>query len=240
MIAAPSLSFLKLGSAGAVATTLVHIDDDFAWGETLRKSVSALPSAVSMRVVEACTRAHGLRLCLELCPSIIVMELWLQGEDGFELLEQLVALPGKPRVLALTRRCDPVAMHRARAGRLAGWVWKTAAAGHQLGAAFVALRAGETYFPPEVCAEMARLRAAQDAFFKIISPTERKLLPLLGRGWTDEAVARRLVREPCTIKRHRLTIQKKFGLRREELPLWAMQVGFVPPLLLAPPRPIVD
>ena len=121
MIAPPSLAFLKVGSVGVVATTLVHIDDDFAWDETLRKSVSALPSAVSMRVVEACTRAHGLRLCRELSPSIIVMELWLQGEDGFELLEQLAALPCKPRVLALTRRCDPVAMHRAREGRLAGW-----------------------------------------------------------------------------------------------------------------------
>ncbi len=66
-------------------------------------------------------RAHGLRLCRELSPSIIVMELWLQGEDAFDLIEQLAALPGKPRVLAPTRRCDPVAMHRAREGRLAGW-----------------------------------------------------------------------------------------------------------------------
>ncbi len=165
----------------------------------------------------------------------MVLELWLQNDDGFDVIEQLAALPEKPRVLALTRRCDPVAMHRAREGRLAGLVWKTPAAPEQLGAALAALRTGGTYFRPEVRAEMARVRAASDAFFKIISPKEQELLPLLGRGRTDEEVSRRLGREPCTVKRHRLTIQEKLGLRREELPLWAMLMGFVPLMLPAPP-----
>ena len=224
-----------LVSASSTDITLVHLDEDFSWGEILRRSAASRWPGGRVRVVTARTRTDGLRRCRELRPVMVVMDLWLQAEDGFDVLEELAALPTNPRVLALTRRCDPVAMHRATEGRLAGFVWKISSAAEQLGMALAALEAGENYFPAEVRAAITGVRAAPDAYFKILSPTLQGLMPLLGRGYADQEVSRRLGREPCTIKHQRLEVQGKLGLRREELPLWAMIAGFVPPLLPSPP-----
>ncbi len=169
---------------------------------------------------------QALESCRRFTPTVVVLELLLHGDDGFDFLRELAALPVGPHVLALTARSDDLTLHRAQSGWLHGLIWKTPAAAAQLREALPILGDGGRYFPPEVRKRMAAFSAAPDAFFKILSPAEQDLLPWFGRGLTDEEVADRVGRKAGTIKSHRHEIMEKLGLSRAvALVFWTMDKG---------------
>ena len=189
------------------------------------------------RVHAAATVALALALCREVRPTLVATELRLHDGDGFAFLRALTQeLAGCPRLLALTGRSDEVALHRAQEGRLSGLIWKTPAAAAQLRAALPVVLAGGVCFPPEVRDLMREVRAAPEVWFKILSPTEQELLPLLGQGMTNGEIALRSGRNPETVKWHRKAIMRKLGIHRApDLAGWCMAKGFVPGSQSAPP-----
>ena len=206
---------------------IVHLDADPAWRETFRQAAcEAMPET---RVHAAPTAARALALCREVRPTLVATELRLHDGDGFDFIRSLTELPGCPRLFALTDRCDEVALHRAQGdGLLAGLIWKTPAAPAQLRAALPLLCAGGVCFPPEVRDLMRNQRTSPLAYFKILSPTQQELLPLMGKGMTDGEIALHSGRNPETVRWHRSEIMKKLEIRRTpKLVSWTMGKGFV-------------
>lgn len=213
---------MQAPNRAAAATMFVHhLDDDPAWRETLARVVAGSP---------------GFECDGNIGAAIVVLELWHRDEDGFAIAAALKRRWRPPRVLALTSRCDEVALHRATDGLLDGLIWKTPAAGTQLRDALCALAAGKSYFAPEVLAEHRRLCSSPDAYFKRLSRGEQELMPYFGRFAGDAEIARLTGRSRETIRWHRGEIMRRLDLPDSTaLARWAMVAGFVPPFLPAPP-----
>ena len=212
----------RLPSPRPVEPSVVcHLEDDPAWRVQLADTVDSLDSFTLGDLPSA---------------VIVVLELWYRGESGFEIAARLRKGPGRVRVLALTSRCDAVAMHHAQDGLLDGFVWKIPAAGHQITEALLALEQDRTYFPKEVTDERRRLEALPDAYFKLLSPTEVELLPYFARFMKDPEIATKVGSSERTIRWHRKKIEHLIGATSfGDLCNWALCIGFAPLNLPAPP-----
>ena len=213
---------------------IVHLDGDPVWREVFGLALSVAMPRAHVYVARSTTQA--LELCRRFVPTVVVVELLIHGDDGFDFLRALAAWAQGPRVLAFTARHDDLILHRAQSGWLDGLIWKTTAAAAHLRIALPILGDGGRFFPSEVRERMAAFSAAPDAFFKIISPAEQELLPWFGRGLSDAEVAVLVGRKAGTIKWHRHEIMKKLGFSRAiELAFWAMEKGFCVSKLPLPP-----
>lgn len=205
--------------------TVLHIEDDHLWAEVTNHLLNEWPEVCHVGI--APNGREGVALCRERQPAIVLLDLGLPDIDGLAVLDQLNALPRPPRILLLTVRRDDALLYRLGSGGVAGLVWKQAHFDDHLRPALAAVAAGGCYFPPEVCEAVRRFRCSPDAFFKILSPCELRLVSRLALGLNDDDIAAETGRSCGTIRNHWCNIAGKLGLSgRHELKLWAATKGF--------------
>jgi DNA-binding NarL/FixJ family response regulator len=138
--------------------------------------------------------------------------------------------PGGMQSLALvvlTDRQDPVTLHAAQEQRAGALIWKTPGFETHLRAALLAVLQGKKYFPHEVAAAMARMRTAPDAFTKILSDAEQRVIELFATGATTKEMARQLDCAPTTVRRHLQNVRLKIDARsRRQIDEWARKTGY--------------
>jgi DNA-binding NarL/FixJ family response regulator len=140
--------------------------------------------------------------------DVILLDLYLPGADGVRVLSQLrTRLCEAPvKVLMLTTVGRPADIQRALAAGADGFVLKDASGG-ELAAAVRGVHAGVTTLStsaadllwpspgdPAPVDEGARLDT--------LTPREREVLALLGRGMTNQDIARELALAERTVKAH--------------------------------------
>jgi two-component system NarL family response regulator len=215
-------------------TKIIHIEDDPLWSATVAGCIagwSEFELVGSFPTGEAVLRA-----CRELQPKVVALDLRLPDMNGIAVLDELNALPNRPRVLLLTCRADEVTLSRVRSGDAIGVVWKTMGFGTNLRQALGAAARGARHLCPQTKIALSRLSSAPDAYHKILSPREQELIPLLADGYSDAEIAALLGRSHETVHSHRKNILSKLGLHRtEDLVRWAFEKGFIVPLMPAPP-----
>ncbi len=210
----------------AAGLPLLYIEDDSPWCELIEAAARSWPECG--RLATAATADEGRRLARALGPAIILLDLPLPDADGFALARELSRLPHRPRLLLLAARSHDAVLFQAGQPHVAGLLWKTPAATRELSLALAEVAAGRRFLPPEIGAALRRLRADSGAFIKFISERELELLPVLGRGGTDDEIAARVGLSPLTVKSHRQHILGKLGLHRSvDLVQWAIRTGFV-------------
>ena len=208
------------------ATSILYIEDDSPWCELVESAVRTWPGCGRLAV--AATADEGWQLAGVLEPGIILLDLPLPDADGFALARRLGRLPHRPRLLLLAARCHEAVLFQAGQAHVAGLLWKTPAATGALPLALAEIAAGRRYLRPEVGAALRRLRGDSGSFFKFVSERELELLPVFGRGGTDDAIAAEVGLSPLTVKSHRQHILAKLGLHRSvDLVHWAIRSGFV-------------
>jgi len=216
------------------APALVHIEDDSWTEQVVRDLLRRWPEihyAGSAR-----TGAAGLELCERTRPAVVLLDLRLPDEDGFKLAAALRSRPRPPRILYLTGRADDAALYSLSRDPTAGFLWKSPALAQHLRPALAAALAGRAYHPPELREALARLRRDPLAFHKILADADLALLPLYGRGLTDDEIAALTDRAALTIKWRRNRIMQKLDLHRTaDLMRWAREKGFVEEPSPAPP-----
>ncbi|MFZ5494671.1 MAG: hypothetical protein ACOZE5_04960 [Verrucomicrobiota bacterium] len=84
------------------------------------------------------------------------------------------------KIIACTSRHDPVALHGYDALRLEGLLLKCGDLPVVLCAALDRVRRGGRYLSPELAAGHAQMRTDPNAYYKLLSPRQQALLPLLG------------------------------------------------------------
>jgi len=212
-------------NAGGKRPAVLHIEDDSLWARVVAGLLGDWPEVCP---VGAAGNGHdGLVLCAERKPAVVILDLVLPDLKGFEVLDRLNALPHPPQILLLTCRQDEAVLYRLGFGGVAGLIWKSIDFARHLRPALAALAAGRSYFPPEVTGALRRFHASPDAFFKILSPLEQRLVSLAGMGWTDGEIARRLACGFSTVRVHFRNIMIKLGLEgRHALLRWARTAGF--------------
>jgi DNA-binding NarL/FixJ family response regulator len=185
---------------------------------------------------------EAVRVCRDLRPDVVLMDVRMPSLDGIEATRQLAdagAGPGDPgpRVLILTTfDLDEYVFDALRAGA-SGFLLKDVTAERLFDAVRV-IAAGEALLAPAVTgrliSEFTRLRPVSDTppspALSALTPRETEVLRLVAEGMSNPEIARRLVVTEETVKTHVSRILAKLGLRdRTQAVVAAYESGLVVP-----------
>jgi DNA-binding NarL/FixJ family response regulator len=186
----------------------------------------------------ACDGGEAVRVCRELRPDVVLMDVRMPSLDGIEATRQLAdADESGPRVLILTTfDLDEYVFDALRAGA-SGFLLKDVTAERLFDAVRV-IAAGEALLAPAVTrrliGEFTRLRPVSGtpplAVLGTLTPRETEVLRLVAEGMSNPEIARRLVVTEETVKTHVSHILAKLGLRdRTQAVIAAYESGLVVP-----------
>jgi DNA-binding NarL/FixJ family response regulator len=186
----------------------------------------------------ACDGAEAVRICRELRPDVVLMDVRMPIMDGIEATRQLVgSKPGGPRILILTTfDLDEYVYDALRAGA-SGFLLKDVTA-ERLFEAVRVIAAGNALLAPTVTrrliSEFALLRPTLDAAsasaLAALTPRETQVLRLVADGLSNPEIAARLFVTEETVKTHVSRVLSKLGLRdRTQAVVTAYESGLVVP-----------
>ncbi|WP_290062614.1 LuxR C-terminal-related transcriptional regulator [Amycolatopsis solani] len=132
--------------------------------------------------------------------DVVLLDLYLPGMDGLEVLRRLGPAP---RVLMLTTIGRPREIREALNAGAAGFVLKDSS-GDELAAAVRAAHQGVTALSPAVASALSAGGA--------LTPRERDVLELLGEGLSNRDIATRLRLAERTVKVHVGNVLAKLGV----------------------------
>ena len=182
--------------------------------------------------------AAAVRVCRELRPDVVLMDVRMPGTDGIEATRQLAGGGADgPRVLILTTfDLDEYVFDALRAGA-SGFLLKDATAERLFDAVRV-VAAGDALLAPAVTrrliSEFARFQrppaSAVPAALASLTPRETEVLRLVAAGLSNAEIATRLVVTEETVKTHVSRILSKLGLRdRTQAVVAAYESGLIVP-----------
>jgi NarL family two-component system response regulator YdfI len=165
-------------------------------------------------VGEAADGAEAVRLCAELRPDVVLMDLRMPGLDGLSAIERLrTEQPGIAVVILTTFNEDDLMMRGLQLGAK-GYLLKDT----DREALFNTIRAasrGETLLKPEIMARvLAQGKAAGVPATMSVDLTERELEVLRGvaQGGRSKEIAFRLGITERTVKAHLASIYNRLGV----------------------------
>ena len=188
-------------------------------------------------VATAADGAEAVRMCRQLQPDIVLMDVRMPGMDGIEATRQLVSDGNAPRVIILTTfDLDEYVYDALRAGA-SGFLLKDVTAERLFDAVRVVAN-GEALLAPGVTRRLIRdfaaMRPKSDDVFRAaitgLTPRETEVLRLVAEGLSNPEIAERLVVTEETVKTHVSRVLRKLGLRdRTQAVVMAYESGLVVP-----------
>ena len=183
--------------------------------------------------------AEAVRICHDLHPDVVLMDVRMPGTDGIEATRQLAGMAdGGPRVLILTTFDLDEYVYDALCAGASGFLLKDVTA-ERLFEAVRVVAAGEALLAPTVTrrliSEFARLRPHAPAApptdgLATLTPRETEVLRLVAEGLSNPEIAARLVVTEETVKTHVSRVLAKLGLRdRTQAVVTAYESGLVVP-----------
>lgn len=190
-------------------------------------------------VGEAENGSAAVRLCAELQPDVVLMDVRMPGLDGIEATRRIVASGGRTRVLILTTfDLDEYAHAALRAG--AGGFLVKDARPEELLAGIRAVAGGDAVVAPALTRRLLDRYAhhlptpdattGTDPRLTSLTVREREVLTAIGHGRTNGEIAERLVVAESTVKTHVGRILAKIGARdRVQAVIFAYDTRLVRP-----------
>jgi DNA-binding NarL/FixJ family response regulator len=220
-----------------MSTTCLVVDDQAMVREGFAALLGTQPDLDA--VGQAADGADAVRQARQLDPDVILMDIRMPVMDGLEATRRILAdAPGadRPRILILTTfDLDEYVYEALRAGA-SGFLLKDAPAGELVHAVRV-VAAGDALLAPSVTrrliadfARQAPQRQAPAAALDVLTPREREILQLIGRGLSNAEISRALVIAQQTTKTHVGRVLAKLRLRdRAQAVVAAYESGLVTP-----------
>ena len=214
---------------------IVLVDDQ----ELVRTGLRALAERDGDIAVvgEAGTGRAGLSHVRQLHPDVVLMDIRMPEMDGLRATREIVADPDLDdvRVLVLTTFDEDEHVFEAIRAGAAGYLLKDVAPA-DLRAGIRLVAAGESLLSPSVTRTVMRSLAdrlqatVDDTPIRELTEREREVLALVGRGLSNEEIARELFLSPATARTYVSRLLAKLDARdRARLVVLAYETGLVVP-----------
>jgi DNA-binding NarL/FixJ family response regulator len=192
----------------------VLIADDhpvFRYG--LRALLQTEASTIEV-VGEAATGEEAVALAIQLNAEVILMDVNMPGLNGIEATRRILAATPHVGILMLTMFDDDESVFAAIRLGARGYLLK-GTEGEETIQAIKAVSQGEAIFSPTIAQRLMgyfatpRKNPQAAPLFPELTEREREVLTLLAQGYTNPAIAERLVLSPKTVRNHVSTIFSK-------------------------------
>ena len=180
---------------------------------------------------EAADGDQAVAEATRLRPDVILMDLVMPHLDGVTAMRALREQLPDARVIVLTSFLDDDKLFPALRSGAAGYLLKNAEP-KELARAVRAAHAGEALLDPAVAARVVESLAADGAHDPLdrLTPREREVLVLIGRGFPNKLIARELEVSEKTVKTHVGHVLAKLGVTdRTQAAVFAVRAGLVEP-----------
>ena len=178
---------------------------------------------------EAADGDEAVEAAERLTPDVILMDLVMPNLDGLAAMRILRERLPTARVIVLTSFFDDEQLMPALRAGAAGYLLKNAPP-HELARAVRAAHAGEAVLDPVVAARVIEALAGRAEPLDQLTPREREVLILIGRGFPNKRIARELGLAEKTVKTHVGHVLAKLGVSdRTQAAVVAVRAGLVRP-----------
>jgi DNA-binding NarL/FixJ family response regulator len=210
------------------------VDDDDLMRAGLR---SVLSSDDGIEVAgEAGDGGEALDRVRETQPHVVLMDIRMPGVDGISATREVLAGAPDVKVVVLTTFEDDDYIFDALSAGASGFLLKRTKP-EELISAIHAVADGDSLLSPSVTRRVIdRMATTQPvgglsgARLDDLTPREREVLELIGRGLSNREIAESFVIEESTVKTHVKRILMKLGLRdRVQAVILAYETGLIRP-----------
>jgi two-component system invasion response regulator UvrY len=182
-------------------------------------------------VGEASCGEDAVKLCRELVPDVVLMDINMPGIGGLEATRKVVRYNPDIRVVAVTA-CDdgPFAARLMQAGA-AGFMSKGAEVSEMV-SAVLKVHSGQRYISPEIAQRMALkpFQNGSDSPFDLLSEREMQTTLMIVGCHKVQEISDKLCVSPKTVNSYRYRIFEKLGIHGDvELTVMAMKHGVLDP-----------
>jgi NarL family two-component system response regulator LiaR len=162
---------------------------------------------------EAADGAETVDAVERLRPDVVLMDLVMPKVDGVEAMRLLRERGATARVIVLTSFLDDERLLPAIRAGAAGYLLKNAQP-QELARAIRTAHAGEALIDPAVAARLVDALASDrpDDRYDELTPRERDVLELIGRGYSNKRIAHELGAAEKTVKNHVSHVLAKLGV----------------------------
>ncbi len=186
-------------------------DDHTFYREGVRAMLSALPAAEV--VGEAANGDEAITQAALLQPDVILMDLKMPGLNGIEATRAICQATPHIAILVVTMFDDDESVFAAMQAGARGYLLKDAKLADLI-RAVTAVSEGNAIFSPAIARRMVHFfnpsrTASQPVLFPELTEREREILTLIAQGWSNEAIATRLVLSLKTVRNHVSNILSK-------------------------------
>ena len=174
--------------------------------------------------------AEAIEAAARVRPDVILMDLVMPGLDGVSAMRLLRERIPETRVIVLTSFLDADKLLPALRAGAAGYLLKNAEPQEVVHAVRTA-HAGGTVIDPVVATRLVETLTADDRGDPIeqLTPREREVLVLIGRGYANKRIALELGLAEKTVKTHVGHVLAKLGVSdRTQAAVAAVRAGLVP------------
>jgi NarL family two-component system response regulator LiaR len=178
---------------------------------------------------EAADGEEALTEAERLVPDVILMDLVMPRLDGVAAMRVLRERLPAARVIVLTSFLDDDKLLPALRAGAAGYLLKNAQP-QELVRAVRAAHAGEALLDPVVAARVVETFTGGEEPLDRLTPREREVLELIGRGFPNKRIARELDISEKTVKAHVGRVLAKLEVTdRTQAAVVAVRAGLVEP-----------
>lgn len=194
----------------------VMIVDDH---EVVRRGIAeVIDRSEGMSVVaEAGSVAEGVRRASLVHPQVMLVDLQLPDGTGIDLMRAVRATQPETRAIVLTSFDDDSALAAALEVGAAAYVLKSVR-GAEIADVVRAVAAGRVLLDERT---ITRRRREHDDPTEDLTPSEVRVVDLIGEGLSNREIAERLSIAEKTVKNHITSLLAKMGLqRRTQVAAW--------------------